>query len=269
MRSIAFAVVLALPCRVTIPQQPTLAGIWSGYMGASESQRSDVIVEFKVDAKGVVTGTITGPKLASPGDITTGSFDGKTGAVAFTVIVRRDSTRVAFNGTVAGSALSGTLAMGQQKGEFKLTKGPPQATANSASPRVTGDAGVAARRGFVEVSGWITRAADMVPADKYSYRPVATVRTFGQIVGHVADAYHTYCGRAAGRNTAWGDVNEKAGGDKAKAVQALKQALAECTAAYDGASQIGPLFENVAHANLHYGNIVTYMRMLGLVPPSS
>ena len=31
----------------------------------------------------------------------------------------------------------------------------------------------------------------------------------------------------------------------------------------------GPLMANITHANLHYGNVITYMRMLGLVPPSS
>ena len=40
------------------------------------------------------------------------------------------------------------------------------------------------RNAFNEVNGWVTKAADMVPADKYNYKPVETVRTFGQILGH-------------------------------------------------------------------------------------
>ena len=61
---------------------------------------------------------------------------------------------------------------------------------------------------------------------------------------------------------------EKGKTDKATVVAALKQAQASCTAAY-GSGQIAPLIENVAHSSLHYGNVITYMRMMGLVPPSS
>ena len=48
----------------------------------------------------------------------------------------------------------------------------------------------------------------------------------------------------------------------------LKEALDACSAAHE-AGQLGPLIANYGHANLHYGNMATYMRMLGLVPPSS
>jgi hypothetical protein len=40
--------------------------------------------------------------------------------------------------------------------------------------------------GFNEVNGWVMQAAEMVPADKYSYRPVDTVRTFGQLIAHIS-----------------------------------------------------------------------------------
>ena len=74
-------------------------------------------------------------------------------------------------------------------------------------------------KGFSEVSGWITQSAELVPADKYSYRPIGTVRTFGQQIAHVADAYAYYCGSAtAGKAVEWTDAVEKAGGDKATIV---------------------------------------------------
>ena len=38
---------------------------------------------------------------------------------------------------------------------------------------------------------------------------------------------------------------------------------------FSGLTQIGPLTENFGHTNLHYGNMITYIRMLGLKPPSS
>jgi len=132
------------------------------------------------------------------------------------------------------------------------------------------DARAALRKSFGEVSGWVTKSAELVPADKYSYRPTNTVRTFGQLVAHLVDSYAYYCAQAAGRKVEWGDPAEKGATDKATLAPKLKQATDACQAAYTaGASTVGPLVENVGHTNLHYGNIITYLRMLGLTPPSS
>ena len=130
------------------------------------------------------------------------------------------------------------------------------------------DLGPMLGKAFGELSGWITKAAEMVPADKYSYKPAPTVRTFGQLLGHIADGSNYFCGRAAGRKVQWSDANATGNTDKATVVPKLKEALDACSAAH-GAGNIGPLLQNYGHANLHYGSIVTYMRMLGLVPPSS
>jgi len=127
----------------------------------------------------------------------------------------------------------------------------------------------AARRGFLEVSGWVFKAAELVPADKYSYRPAPSVRTFGQLVAHVVDSYQYYCGRAAGKKLEWSDAVEKGALGKTTLVQRLKQAGDACTPAYTQSAPIGVLFENVGHTSLHYGNMITYLRMMGLTPPSS
>jgi uncharacterized damage-inducible protein DinB len=95
------------------------------------------------------------------------------------------------------------------------------------------------------------------------------VRTFGQLIAHIADSYNFYCARATGQNPQWSDAIEKGTTDKATLVPRLKQSLDGCRAAYGGSGAIAPLMGNVAHTSLHYGNIITYMRMLGLVPPSS
>ncbi|HZI27835.1 MAG TPA: DinB family protein [Gemmatimonadaceae bacterium] len=126
------------------------------------------------------------------------------------------------------------------------------------------------RGGFDEVHTAVSKSVDLVPADKYTYRPVATVRTFGELVAHVADSYAWYCSRASGRDVQWSDAIEKGKTDKATVTQKLRESLAVCTAAYgNGSSNLGGLMANIAHTNLHYGNIITYLRMLGLVPPSS
>jgi uncharacterized damage-inducible protein DinB len=114
------------------------------------------------------------------------------------------------------------------------------------------------------------KSAELVPADKYNYKPTDGVRTFGQLVAHITDSYNFFCARGAGNKVEWSDTVEKGSTDKDTLMPKLKEAIGRCTAAYDGkASQFGPLFSNVGHTSLHYGNIITYMRMLGLKPPSS
>ena len=142
-----------------------------------------------------------------------------------------------------------------------------------AQPAGAGAADTAAvaalRRSFAEVSGYITRSANMVPADKYSYRPTPAVMSFGQLIAHAADSYHFYCARAAGRPAQEEDVISKGPLDKATLVAKLKEATDVCTAAYAGKPVIRPALTNISHTNLHYGNIITYLRMLGMTPPSS
>jgi uncharacterized damage-inducible protein DinB len=128
--------------------------------------------------------------------------------------------------------------------------------------------GAALGKSFAELSGWILKSAEMVPDDKYSYKPAPTVRTFGELLGHVADGSNYFCGRAAGKKVQWSDANAKGDTTKAAIVPKLKEALDACSAAH-GTGNIGMLIQNFGHANLHYGNVATYMRMLGLVPPSS
>jgi hypothetical protein len=94
------------------------------------------------------------------------------------------------------------------------------------------------------------------------------VRTYGQLIAHIADSYNYYCAAARDGKAQWSDATEKGALDKATLVQKLKQATSACEAVY-GASQTPPLIMNIAHTNLHYGNIITYMRMMGMTPPSS
>ncbi len=107
---------------------------------------------------------------------------------------------------------TGRISGASQTGTFKTTR-----VSGEQSPALqsgNGDALAAAAKSFTEVSGWVTKAADMVPADKYAYGPATSVRTFGQLIAHVADAYNYYCGQAAGRNVQWSDAAEKGNLDK-------------------------------------------------------
>lgn len=130
--------------------------------------------------------------------------------------------------------------------------------------------GAEVRKGFEEVNDWVTKAAEMVPAEKYSYRPVDSVRTFGELIGHITDSYNYFCAHGAGNKVQWSDPAEKGKTDKETLLPKLKEAAGKCSAAYGANNaQLKPLFVNVGHTNLHYGNIITYLRMMGMKPPSS
>jgi uncharacterized damage-inducible protein DinB len=132
--------------------------------------------------------------------------------------------------------------------------------------------------------GNVTQAAQDVPDSLYSFRPVPTVRTLGQLFGHVAGAQNYICSLILGDPERPEDGIEKSVTTKAGLVAALKASTEYCTRAYaisDAAAQKHATFHkrdlsklfllalNAAHDNEHYGNIVTYMRMNGMVPPSS
>ena len=91
-------------------------------------------------------------------------------------------------------------------------------------------------------------------------------------MAHVADSYNWYCAVAkGGKDVAWADPIEKGPQDKATLTKALKAATDDCAAVYVSPSAASPkaVLGNLGHASLHYGNMITYMRMLGLTPPSS
>lgn len=260
------AVSIAAQSPATAPDP--ISGIWTGDIGPTETNRVPIILDLKFDGK-TVSGTITGPP--SPGEIKTGTYDPKTGALKLEITVKDGGNTVAvFEGTATQGTATGrvTVSTSTQPGTFRMTKkGAEQAVAAQESG--ASNAAAALRKSFGEVSGWVTKAADLVPADKYTYRPAQSVRTYGQLIGHIADGHTYYCGLAAGRNAQWSDAIEKGTTDKATLAQKLKQSIDACNAAYGGAGQVGPMIDNVGHTNLHYGNIITYLRMLGLVPPSS
>ena len=146
------------------------------------------------------------------------------------------------------------------------------AVASGASPNAQAQVTPATTLGgFVEVNDWIAKSAELVPADKYTYKPVDTVRSVGQMFAHVADSYAWYCNSATAKTDApWADPVEKGKTDKATVIAALKKAAATCTAAHNTPNaRIDKLMGNISHSNLHYGNLITYLRMLGLKPPSS
>jgi uncharacterized damage-inducible protein DinB len=138
---------------------------------------------------------------------------------------------------------------------------------------------------FGNVKGVLLKTAEKVPEPIWAFRPTPEVRTFGQIVGHIADANMAICGAAAGEKAT--PLNaEKSITTKADLTKALADSMAYCDkvmAAMDDKKAMETvkffiggmtpramvLAFNIAHDYEHYGNLVTYMRINKIVPPSS
>jgi uncharacterized damage-inducible protein DinB len=133
------------------------------------------------------------------------------------------------------------------------------------------------------VKGYILKSAEKMPEANYRFKPSPEVRDFGAILGHLADDQYFFCSAARGEKK---ESNfEKELTSKADLVAALKTAFAYCDPAYEGLTDAksptmlkfghgertlsGILNFNVSHDFEHYGNLITYLRIKGLVPPSS
>jgi uncharacterized damage-inducible protein DinB len=130
----------------------------------------------------------------------------------------------------------------------------------------------------------LVSSAEKMPEENYSFKPTDAVRSYGQIVGHVADAQYMFCSIALGEKNP-GLKIEQTKTTKADLIAALKDAVAYCDKAYDNmtdasGSQMVKLFDldmpklgvlnvNNMHDMEHYGNLVVYMRLKNIVPPTS
>lgn len=136
---------------------------------------------------------------------------------------------------------------------------------------------------YRQAATYILAAAEQMPEADYSFKPTPDVRSFGQLVGHVANAQYMICAAAMGEaNPARQNFEQTA--DKAALVAGLRASTEYCDRAYaqsDAAAmgmtqmfgsertRLSALVLNAAHDYEHYGNLVTYLRLKGMVPPSS
>ena len=136
----------------------------------------------------------------------------------------------------------------------------------------------------------LAEAAESMPAEDYAFKPTPQVRSFAELVGHVANANFFFCAQANGARPA-STTNFERVSDKAALVKGVTDSLAYCDGVYDSTtdanfnqpvtmSALGPmkatptvrgavLMFNTTHNNEHYGNIVVYLRLKGHVPPST
>lgn len=141
----------------------------------------------------------------------------------------------------------------------------------------------AAAAPYNQVKSYLLRSAEQTPESLYAFKATPEVRSLGQLIGHVADGQASYCSTALGERSSEPSA-EKTMTTKAALVEALKKSIALCDRAYaqtdvqamapviifgSPSTRLGALVMNSTHDFEHYGNIVTYLRLNGIVPPSS
>ena len=132
--------------------------------------------------------------------------------------------------------------------------------------------------------GYIMKTAEVVPENLYSFKATPDVRSIAQLLGHIADSTIGICGGAGGAQvkpqgaeklTTKADLTKAltaafAACDKVIASMTDAQAMEQTKFFIGGQSTRGMIIAfNTAHNFEHYGNLVTYMRLNKIVPPSS
>lgn len=140
------------------------------------------------------------------------------------------------------------------------------------------------RGGWNNIKRLVSASAAKMPDVEYGFKPTPDVRSFGQIIGHLINEHYAICASANGEASPVNEDFEKRTA-KADLVKAFDQSIAYCDAAYAAttdktalqpvklfdrdSSRLNALTVNVTHDSEHYGNLVTYLRLKGIVPPSS
>jgi uncharacterized damage-inducible protein DinB len=161
------------------------------------------------------------------------------------------------------------------------------ATLTSAQTPTAADTGYTAtlRSSWNSVKRFVATSAEKMPDANYGFKPTPEVRSFGELIGHLANEHYLLCSPLKGEKNPMADVDFEKKTAKADLVKAITDSIAYCDAAYaamkDEPKTVAAFSEtrkdtpfrvmllNVTHDNEHYGNIITYLRMKGIVPPSS
>ena len=131
----------------------------------------------------------------------------------------------------------------------------------------------------------IIGAAEKMPAEHFSFKPTPDVRTYAEIFGHILNTNYLACSGLRGEANPNKDDLEKTLKTKEDVVKATKASFEYCDAAIKNLTATGlqetfkngtrdvpktsPLLLLIAHSQEHYGNLATYLRLKGIVPPSS
>jgi uncharacterized damage-inducible protein DinB len=157
----------------------------------------------------------------------------------------------------------------------------------SAQTPATADTGYTAtlRGSWNNVKRYVAASAEKMPEAGYGFKPTPEVRSFGELVGHLANEHYLLCAPLKGESNPMEKVDYEKTTAKADLVKAINDSIAYCDAAYAAAKDdpktiaafsstrrdtpFRTMLLNITHDNEHYGNMITYLRMKGIVPPSS
>ncbi len=139
-----------------------------------------------------------------------------------------------------------------------------------------------AKHQYASIKNILLKSAEKMPEADYAFRTTPQVRTYGEMIAHIADVQTMLCGAVKGEMK---HGNAAAKTSKADLSAALKASFDYCDPVYDSMtdaaggqtlkvmgqsmSKAGVLYFNVIHDNEMYGQMVAYMRIKGIVPPSS
>ncbi len=133
----------------------------------------------------------------------------------------------------------------------------------------------------------IIASAEKMPAEHYGFKPTPEIRSYAELVAHVADGNYLICAPAKGEQSPLKDIQhtEKTAKTKDEVVKALKASFDYCDTVFNNLTdaklketfkdegkdipKLSAITLNIYHGGEHYGNIVVYLRLKGIVPPSS
>lgn len=191
-----------------------------------------------------------------------------------------------------GVLLMASVTVAVQQGPARPIPPMERPSGTTANPIVDSVRGI-----YETVKGYMVAAAAEMPAANYAFRPATLsapdhqeIRTFGQVVGHIAQENYVLCATAEGQAAPAGtDQILSSKSSKANLQQALGDSFRYCDQVWAGTTdknaadaarypsslplsqttRLGALVFSTSQVAEHYGNLVTYLRAKGLVPPSS
>ena len=142
---------------------------------------------------------------------------------------------------------------------------------------------------YTSIKNNLTKLADKMPAENYGFRPTPEVETFARRVAHIADANMSVCTGLNGERKPLGAASKTS---KAELVAALKESFSYCDRVFDALtdatavelvssrlggpfppeptrSKLATLYNLIRHSNEMYGYMAVYLRLSGVVPPTS
>lgn len=136
------------------------------------------------------------------------------------------------------------------------------------------------KQAYTAIKTNLTRMAEKMPPENYDFKPVPEIRSFGETIAHISDSQMSACSTVRGQRKTGDAASKKTKDDL---VAALNASFAECDAAWETItdanaaeipqgsrrSRLGSLIYNTTHENEEYGYMAVYMRLKGVVPPSS